>query len=467
MADRWIIPLREIMSGISAMAPLNQNMPTASGLVDFRVGVAGLQRIIFSEIAADQTLAPQSARLVLEEGYRLLNGVTHVAGFDGQWLWRLLSGTMVFDGATVGMPSVGFFGYNGALVIPNIPGGGKFLLTAPGHLPLSPWVEGLSTGISPSIDYADALPVGAMAFSLEDSTDVRLAHRHGSGLLVYGDQSVSVFSLAEVIAQVRLPIPGILPGRAASGDGEWAYCVGQDKNLWGIENGKPKNLGFGYLWQDATRAFLSFIRETGDLFIVLDEGTTGALVNPRGYLYNKGLSELSVGIVDAIFDPSLGIVGLTEDGNIVGISGINDGLGADYEWTLWDTGAEITVPTRSPDLSTTFTDLGTGLIKTISGVEAVMTPCWPIYVRVTSLEPGSATEGTEDVAVTAIHPTGELSVAGYKFRMDFWFEYGSEFFVTELRLHIQAEDLRGIYAVAQNPSIANSRDLALRESWTR
>lgn len=467
MADRWVIPLREVMSGISPRAPLNQNMPTAYLLNDFRVSEAGLQKIIFSGIAAAQTATPEYGRLVLENGYRLLNGVTHVANFDGQWLWRLLSGSMVFDGATVAMPSVGFFGYNGSLVIPNVPGDGKFLLTAPGRLPLSPWVEGLTTGISTTIDYAAALPVGAMAFSLEDSVDVRLAHRHGSGLLVYGDQSVSVFLLAEVIAQTRLPIPGILAGRAAAGDGEWAYCVGQDKNLWGIENGKAQNLGFGYLWQNATRAFLSFVRETGDLFIVLDEGEAGALVNPRGFLYNKGLSELSTGILDAIFDPAQGIVGLTEDGDIVRISGVNDGLGPDYDWALWDTGTEIVVPTRTPDLSTTFTDLGTGLIKTISGVEAVMTPCWPIYVRVSSIEPGSATIGTDDVAVTAVHPTGELSVAGYKFRMDFWFEYGSEFFITELRLHIQAEDLRGIYAVAQNPSIANSRDLALRESWTR
>jgi hypothetical protein len=339
--------------------------------------------------------------------------------------------------------------WHGSVILCNYPVAGAFFINQPVLVPESGFLP--SPANDGTTSYSDAHPRNGLVFTLDNSSNVFGAHPFQNSLMVYGNASSAVISLGSPPAQKTVGV-GCLNDHAWAGGERVGYWIGTDKNLWTINEKGVQNIGYGWIFKDYSRAHLWYVEETADLFIVLDKNTTGALSEAKMYWFMQGLAEMDNIYLHPAYHPTDGLLALDTDGNLVSFNLPKQASTIEYDWDDFS----YSFPTRGPDFVTSWADFKTGNLKSITGLECATTPVHPIYVQIEAMAPPSTTVTTKQFVITAKNPVGEVFIEGARFRFKLWFatyEDAGAMRISQFRVHVNGDDLRGIYAAAEGSFI--------------
>lgn len=448
--DKYIVPMPDIPKGITPIPSMNVDQPVVRDMVDLRPVGGLLEKIGYASIQEGIVDDPFESILFTQSGEFLL--ATQVESFarlandylitnDGDTRLHTTSG----DIQDISMMSGKYLGYNGAVVMLDYPCAGAFMVHKPSVIPPESWVTDPGIG---SVDWSKAYPQGGLILTLDGATSVNGIQPHNTTFLVFGDTKVAIFGLGQAFGQYVLPTPGVLSKWSWCGDFSRAFFIGQDKNLWAISQGAAQNIGFSWLWSKYTRAWMTYIPETSDIIILLDEGTDEKeYVNPACYLYNKGLTRLSINIVTAkYFNDEINA--LTTNGDLITITKPlrEEGKAWNWETTKYD---ETTFQ-KPYDILTEWSDFGAASLKDLSGLEVKSLPFQPIYTRVNAFAVADVLPSTDDNWIKAPRPVAEHEKQGNRFQMEYRLpEYNDSGAAkyTAFRAHVKGADLWGLYGV--------------------
>lgn len=441
--DKIIFQLKQLMAGISPTPPLQQPEPSVIQLTDMRPG-SGYERIVFQAYTSDVDVTYYTRVLNFlgtvwvgrADSWALIGDQLLVRRPEGEFLLNQEEGV---EPVTIPGEGLRFSGIRGSIAFYNHPGPRCVYLTEPGTFPT----------------FTEDKPVPSrLVFMLENCFEVYGVQGFEQGMLLFGDQLVSYWHLLETAVtpsrQTVLSSAGTLSAESWAVGTQQAFWIGADRNLWTTDGKKVQKLGYSWLWPTATRARLTWIEATQDLFIYLDDGTTEELGTGQSFLYHSGMTELSEMVTSVAYISGV-LYGLTADGRVITISLPMVAEGALFNWDTFVPGAAV--PDREPDLVTSWADFYSALQKTLSGLEVAATPQWPSWAVI------SANLGGPDqwVQFTRNHPIGETPVAGNIFQLRFWFPTAEEagaYKISAIRAHVQGEDLRGIYGAASSQQSA-------------
>lgn len=448
--DKYIVPLEDIPKGITPIPSLNVDQPVVKDMVDLRPLGGLLERVGYTTVAAAAVADPFEARVVSQGGTSLvLPQCSSYARLATAHLTTAESATRLFqpDGsdAVQTMMAGDFLGYNGAVVMLDYPCGGAFMIYKPGVIPPETWTSDPGIG---STDWSAAYPKGGMLLTLDNADSVYGVQPHMSNLIVFGDTKVAMFGFGDQFGQSVFSSPGTLSKWAWCGDFGRAFFIGQDKNLWIVEQGVPKPVGFSWLWSEYTRAWMTYVPETGDVFILLDKGTNEtSYVSPVCYLYNKGLTRLSQNVVTAQYlDDEIEFV--NTDGDFMTMTKPLREDGDEWDWD--DTEYDETWFDRDYDILTEWSDFGAASLKDLSGLEVKSLPFQPIYTKVYAFAAADTAPSEDENWIKAPAPVAEHEKQGNRFQLEYrvptYVEAGSAKY-TAFRAHLKGADLWGLYGV--------------------
>lgn len=432
-ADKLVFPLKGLFGGITALPPTQQPEAVVADLLDQRCGDS-FERVVYQKLA-DPIALNTSYRYLDFLGQMVKLSAESYAYMGDQLLYRNASGDdfiLRSDGVhSSDFPGSGlrFVGMRGSLAYLEYPGDSCFYLTEPGAFP----TFNATTNPVPS----------KMVFQQGNSNPTLGVAGFGAGMVAFGERTVSYWDFT-IPRQTILSTSGCLSQEAWSGGDGQVWWVSQDSVLYNFDGKQVNPVGYSWLFKQYTRAFLTWLEPTKDLFITLDKGNSTTLVDPVTYLYHNGLTRLS----EVVFHPALGtdfIYGLDELGQTIKVNLPARDQGTSFNWATFTPPMNLVLPSRPPDLVTDWADFYSTQIKSFLALEVVSNPTWPVYFSVTS-----DTGATDIGIITLEFPVGEVSVSGHKFILEIWFPdpAAGPDRITDIRTHIQAEDLRGIYALA-------------------
>lgn len=469
MADKYIIPVPEMLGGITPQPGLSGQMPLVDRMLDCRVLQGQIERVGFTSLGSSVVADPLDSWLECFEGsLYYLDGVDGYVWLDKELLYNVgTAGTLIHRNlTTTGYTLVAgkLRGFNGGAVSMNYPDNGAIHIMFPGLVPSVSLIGTIPDGIVADTDVSDAHPKGGALFSLDGINEVYEVIPHADGFLGGGDTGVVYYelhgsgSITSSSKQTRLSRGGLLSQRAMAGDQTIGFFVAGNRNLYVVQEGKLQELGYAHKFAGYNRAWLSYVPETQDLFILMDTNSSGELGTTECFLFNQGLTQLSIDVVSAKFIPGVGLVLLDTDGDTWTMNEPLTGALVDYDWSTWDFGYVYEDPGTVGDIVTTWGDFGTQLEKKCAGVELVGSPLHPVGVVVNGWEPNANDYGVEANIITALMPVSEFTLVGTRHRFNFHLPTYAEagaYRITAFRFHMDSEALRGIYAAHESEEVSN------------
>lgn len=451
--DMYIVPLDSFTQGITPFPHTDVNIPGIVDMVDFRCSGNFIERIGFKESSVESLEDGYNAKALRQgDELLLLSGVTSFARLDLDWLIRVDTDALYQHNSIITQQSTmveDYVGYNGAVIHLDYPCGGKFIIHKPGTIPMREWDTASGIG---TINTSAAYPCGGLLFSLDQSTAVYGVQPHLDSFIALGDMSVGLFTLGANVKQKTFSSSGILSKWAWAGDSNTTYFLGKDKNLWVVQNGQPQRVGYSWLWREYSRAWLSYIPETGDLFIVVDKGDANSttFVEPKGYIFNGGLSRLTVPISAACYLDG-DIYGIGIDGKVWEISAPLAEPTKEYNWDDYS----FDFPTDAPDIITEWSSFGVANTKSHSGFEAIIEPFHPVFLELGYWVLADLAPSTDLSSIKTSAPVAETEGQGNRFRYSIWvptYDEAGPIRLSSFKAHIKSTDLWGIWGVTVNPS---------------